>query len=174
LLAGKSSAYDIRPSCSVSFHLNGACQWRYFSSCFYTTGNLEEFVLNHKYHIDDNKGTFREEKLSRRRRGNSQTNMDFLSVSTIWSLLLDISSGLEHLHFNGIVHRDLKPPNILLKFSTNNREGEIPTALISDFGECLEIFSDASLKKRTGSTGTLEFTAPELLRGNKKLYLTDS
>jgi serine/threonine protein kinase len=37
--------------------------------------------------------------------------------------------------------------------------------LISDFGECENIFNASALSRRTGATGTLEFTAPELLRG---------
>lgn len=43
-----------------------------------------------------------------------------------------------------------------------------PRVLISDFGECENLFSRSAFTRRTGHTGTLEFTAPELLRVNNR------
>jgi serine/threonine protein kinase len=42
-----------------------------------------------------------------------------------------------------------------------------PRILLSDFGECENLFTQPHLHNRTGCTGTLEFTAPELLRGDR-------
>ncbi|UKK02452.2 serine/threonine kinase [Theileria orientalis] len=80
---------------------------------------------------------------------------DYLSDDEIMVLFVDILSGLDHLHKNFIIHRDLKPSNILLKFVNSSA-----SAIISDFGTC-EIFSQKSSK--SGFTGTIEYTAPELL-----------
>ncbi|BAM42397.1 serine/threonine kinase [Theileria orientalis strain Shintoku] len=80
---------------------------------------------------------------------------DYLSDDEIMVLFVDILSGLDHLHKNFIIHRDLKPSNILLKFVNGSA-----SAIISDFGTC-EIFSQKSSK--SGFTGTIEYTAPELL-----------
>ncbi|KAL7753107.1 putative serine/threonine-protein kinase iks1 [Sorochytrium milnesiophthora] len=86
----------------------------------------------------------------------------FLKTDEILSLLYDIASGLEHLHKHGIIHRDLKPPNLLLSFADPNNKNQTPRVLISDFGEC-EMLGEDALRARTGATGTIDFTAPELL-----------
>ncbi|KAI9208127.1 kinase-like domain-containing protein [Polychytrium aggregatum] len=87
----------------------------------------------------------------------------YLKSYEIWSMFLDICEGLSHLHKHGIIHRDLKPPNLLLHWIDQTNQDEIPTILLSDFGEC-EVISDQSARARTGATGTLEFMPPELLQ----------
>jgi serine/threonine protein kinase len=82
----------------------------------------------------------------------------YLTTYEIWKFLVDITSGLAHLHAHGIIHRDLKPSNLLLK----NHPGSLPTILVSDFGES-EVMNEVDLHERTGATGTLEFMPPELL-----------
>ena len=46
---------------------------------------------------------------------------------------------------------------------SDNTDSELPHILLSDFGEC-ELISDEHQRERTGSTGTLEFMPPELLK----------
>ncbi|KAJ1568300.1 putative serine/threonine-protein kinase iks1 [Nowakowskiella sp. JEL0078] len=94
----------------------------------------------------------------------------YLRSEEIVGLFLDVCRGLDHLHRNGIIHRDLKPPNLLLRYSSLRTADEIPSVLISDFGECevLTTGTDlvASRRTRTGGTGTMEFMPPELLMTN--------
>ena len=99
-------------------------------------GNLEEFILT-----------------------NSINNFD---IPLICEWFEQICYGLAHLHRCGILHRDLKPSNILLKADP---DGKIQL-LITDFGECTSTSDQQSTSSnRTGATGTIEFVAPELLKG---------
>lgn len=61
--------------------------------------------------------------------------------------------GIHYLHENSIIHRDLKPENILI--SQNS------TVKICDFGWCAE-----GNGERSTYCGTLDYMAPEILRGH--------
>merc|ERR1712176_124922 len=101
--------------------------------------------------------------------------MGALLVVQIWNLLHDILLGLQHLHHQGILHRDLKPTNILLQGpeDTGGRLGEetvrnsasgVLHALLSDFGTATALGEPPASSSARGYTGTVEYTAPELLR----------
>eukprot|EP00930_Biecheleria_cincta_P047577 TRINITY_DN33003_c0_g1_i1.p1 TRINITY_DN33003_c0_g1~~TRINITY_DN33003_c0_g1_i1.p1 ORF type:complete len:891 (-),score=140.13 TRINITY_DN33003_c0_g1_i1:92-2764(-) len=96
---------------------------------------------------------------------------DPLPIRHIWHFLLDILLGLVHLHRQGILHRDLKPTNILMQWPDDvvggkggNRTGP-PTALLSDFGTAAPFGEKPTAAIPQGYTGTMEYTAPELLTG---------
>lgn len=89
-----------------------------------------------------------------------------LSPFEVISFLKDILEGVSYLHEHQIIHRDLKPSNFLLK-DEGNGPGTPPQILVSDFGEGNV---EGQHRASTGTTGTLEYCAPELLsrdlRGN--------
>ena len=100
-------------------------------------------------------------------RDSQQSATRYLSLAEIWNFFSDICNGLAHLHNHGIIHRDLKPQNLLLQHPSSDSNGVHtgrPKLLLTDFGEC-EVISHLEKRERTGATGTLEFMAPELLRG---------
>lgn len=99
----------------------------------------------------------------------------YLSDNEVYALLYDILSGLHHLHNNGVLYRDLKASNILLSYTMTEFR-----AVLSDFGTCELLNTNtqkalagnvyAKPKKRRedrGYTGTIEYTAPELLYTNR-------
>src|SRR5688500_7303346 len=73
----------------------------------------------------------------------------------LYDVILQIASGLHHIHHLGIVHLDLKPSNILV-----TDEGQ---AKIMDFGLAIESRQVLDRKIR----GTLQYMAPEVLRQDR-------
>lgn len=101
------------------------------------------------------------EQMRRRSRGGSEhpnvkSSLRKLSFEEIFSFFKDITSGLAHLHTSNYIHRDLKPSNCLL-----HRDGNEFRCLISDFGE---VQPENVVRKSTGSTGTISYCAPEVLK----------
>ncbi|KAL7796801.1 serine/threonine protein kinase [Trichoderma ceciliae] len=116
------------------------------------------------------------ERIRRRSRGQVDASRDALhdkprlSVEEIYSLFKDITSGVAYLHAANYIHRDLKPSNCLL-----HREGGKLRCLISDFGE---VQPEHVVRKSTGTTGTISYCAPEVIRmdetGNYGNFTTKS
>lgn len=103
----------------------------------------------------------RKERL-RRESGNGYrpeilTDYQRLTLDEIITFMIDIVTGVAYLHQNKIIHRDLKPSNCLLRVSP---VGDLPTVLVSDFGEGQ---LEGTKRGGTGCTGTLEYCAPELV-----------
>jgi serine/threonine protein kinase len=86
-----------------------------------------------------------------------QTPPKIVPDQSVWSLFIDITNGLQHLHRNFVIHRDLKPSNVLL-----TRDRDIVRAVLSDFGTA-ELEGSAN---HSGFSGTVEYTAPEVLDPN--------
>lgn len=72
------------------------------------------------------------------------------------SVAADVLDALDHAHAVGVVHRDLKPANLML-----DAHGR---TVVMDFG--IARVSARSRQTRSGTlVGTLEYIAPELVRG---------
>ncbi|SPO07700.1 related to human P1/eIF-2a protein kinase [Cephalotrichum gorgonifer] len=127
---------------------------------FCNNGDLLHYIIG-----DSAKETTKEElkaQMRRRSRGQSERPKNlhrWLTFEEIYSLFKDITSGLAYLHSMGYIHRDLKPGNCLL-----HREGGKLVCLISDFGE---VQHEDAARKSTGSTGTISWCSPEVLRADE-------
>lgn len=101
-------------------------------------------------------------QMRRRSRGQLERPTDLwdarsqLQPEDIYSYFRDITAGLAYLHDSNYIHRDLKPNNCLL----HTERGQT-TCLISDFGE---VQAENAVRKSTGSTGTISYCAPEVLK----------
>ncbi|OJD13320.1 WEE protein kinase [Emergomyces pasteurianus Ep9510] len=71
----------------------------------------------------------------------------------IWKILLELSTGLKHIHDSGFIHLDLKPANILITF-----EGVLK---IADFGMTSRWPAAAGIE----GEGDREYIGPEVLMG---------
>jgi serine/threonine protein kinase len=87
-----------------------------------------------------------------------------LGLEDALRLVAEIAAGLDALHAKGIVHRDVKPSNILLR-----QDG---SAALTDFG--LAKGAAYTVLTRPGQVlGTLDYLAPELIRGEEATPASD-
>jgi serine/threonine-protein kinase len=87
-----------------------------------------------------------------------------LSVADTTRWAQDVGAGLTALHDAGIVHRDLKPGNIIVESGG--------TALLTDFG-LAKGRAYTVLTKPGQVMGTLDYLAPELIKGSPATPATD-
>ena len=87
-----------------------------------------------------------------------------LPLDEMLRLVAEIGAGLDALHWQGIVHRDVKPSNIMLR--------EDGSAALTDFG--LAKGAAYTVLTRPGQVlGTLDYLAPELVRGQAATPASD-
>ncbi len=78
-----------------------------------------------------------------------------LNAEQVLAIVAQVCRALEFIHTRGLIHRDLKPQNILV----TGLEDPLPRAVLVDFG----LASPARAEEHP--RGTLQFFAPEMLRG---------
>jgi serine/threonine protein kinase len=87
-----------------------------------------------------------------------------LPVEDVLDITAGIGSGLDALHDRGLFHRDVKSANVLLDENGN--------ALLTDFG-LAKGWAYTVLTKVGQVLGTLDYLAPELIRGERATTSTD-
>ncbi|KAE8445715.1 hypothetical protein EG329_012894 [Mollisiaceae sp. DMI_Dod_QoI] len=132
----------------------------YILQQYCNSGDLLHYITGPSPTVKSTKEQLKEQ-MRRRSRGQSdrpdiRSSQRKLSFEEIYSFFKDITSGLAHLHNNEYIHRDLKPSNCLL-----HKDGNEFRCLISDFGE---VQAENVVRKSTGSTGTISYCAPEVLK----------
>jgi serine/threonine protein kinase len=87
-----------------------------------------------------------------------------LPVADVVRVVSEVATGLDALHEAGVMHRDIKPSNVLF-----DSDG---TAMLTDFG--LAKGRAYTVLTRPGQVmGTLDYLAPELIRGKPATPATD-
>ena len=80
---------------------------------------------------------------------------------TLWMIIKDIASGLEHLHGYGIMHLDIKPANILLDSQCRY--------VISDFGLSHRATSLIHAYDKAKTIGGAAYMSPERFGSNTRI-----
>jgi eukaryotic-like serine/threonine-protein kinase len=87
-----------------------------------------------------------------------------LAPAQATDVLSQTLAALGHAHRQGIVHRDVKPENLMV-----TRDGDVKVA---DFG-LARAYADAQITEAGTVTGTVQYLAPEQLRGEPADPRTD-
>src|SRR3954451_17444057 len=82
------------------------------------------------------------------------------------NIVAQIASALDAAHKKGLVHRDVKPANILIASQDDH-------VYLTDFGLTKSAASQSALTKTGMFVGSLDYTAPEQIRGEAADARTD-
>ncbi len=92
-------------------------------------------------------------------------------------ILIDVTRGLEHAHWQGIIHRDLKPANVFILESGRAKILDFGVALFGRARAAEAPDSGEALAGETGlslTAGTPRYMAPEQWRGEPQDGRTDT
>jgi serine/threonine-protein kinase len=77
------------------------------------------------------------------------------------ALLAQVADALDAAHGRGLIHRDVKPANVLVE-----QHGRAEHAYLTDFGLAKASEGDSGLTMSGAFVGTVDYIAPEQLRGD--------
>ncbi|KXJ09045.1 Membrane-associated tyrosine- and threonine-specific cdc2-inhibitory kinase [Exaiptasia diaphana] len=86
---------------------------------------------------------------------NYLESVESIPENEIWTILVDLTLGLKHLHDNNLVHMDIKPANVFIGIDKLYK--------IGDFGLVLEI---SKVEITDAQEGDPMYLAPELMQGS--------
>jgi serine/threonine protein kinase len=95
-----------------------------------------------------------------------------LDSAQAWSIIAQVASALDAAHAHGLIHRDVKPASMLVDASGDvdsrtpyqTARGDVAHVYLSDFG--MSMNPPPGESSATGQfAGTLDYVAPELIRG---------
>src|SRR5690348_11429774 len=84
-----------------------------------------------------------------------------MAPATALAALCQVASALDAAHARGLVHRDVKPGNLLV----GGQSGQ-PHLYLADFGVSSRHGSHSGLTGSDGWVGTVDYVAPEQIRGD--------
>src|SRR6266487_4456174 len=94
-----------------------------------------------------------------------------LQPETALFLLGQAARALDTAHHRGLVHRDVKPGNLLIERGTD--EADPDHVYLADFGITKHAMSRTGLTSTGQFLGTVDYVAPEQIRGTSVLGLAD-
>src|SRR6478752_123305 len=101
--------------------------------------------------------------------GTLVRRMGPLPIARVAAIISAVASALDAAHAAGLVHRDVKPANMLV----HAQPGRPDHVYLSDFGLTKGSWSSASLTSTGHFMGTLDYCAPEQIRGQQVDARTD-
>jgi hypothetical protein len=93
---------------------------------------------------------------------------DGIDPASAVRILAQVAGALDAAHAHGLVHRDVKPANVLV-----GDAGGRPHAYLTDFGLTQRTASSHRLTRSGAFMGTIDYAAPEQIRGERADARTD-